>query len=203
MNPMVDPNVGYTLLVGGVLLAILALFVPGTGLLELGAFAALFAAGYILMTLPFNAWALAVMLVALVPLFFAIRWRRGRGGWVLLGGAMAVMFAGSIYVFRTPGGAPAVNPLVALAVTGGSAGLVWLMARKTLEAIQLGPRHNPERVVGARGEARTDLSPLGSVYVLGENWSARCQGSIPKGSLVRVIQRDGLILDVEWIRTEE
>ena len=46
MSFLFDPNVAYLLLVGGFLLAILALFAPGTGLLELGAMAMLVLAGF-------------------------------------------------------------------------------------------------------------------------------------------------------------
>lgn len=201
MNSFLDPNVGYALLVGGVVLSILALFVPGTGLLELGAFAALFAAGYMVVNLPFNLWALILMAVAVFPLVVAIRWRKG--GTALLVGSILVLFVGSIFVFRAENGGPAVNPLVALLVSGGSAWLIWFISRKTLETFNLRPRHDQDRVVGMEGVARTDLRLEGSVYVLGENWSARSKEYIPKGSPVRVIKRNGLILDVEKIRTEE
>ncbi len=201
MISFVDPNVGYALLMGGVVLAVLALFVPGTGLLELGAFAALFAAGYMLINLPFNWWALVLMVVALAPLALAVR--RRKGGWALLAGSIVGLFAGSIFVFRTASGGPAVHPLLALLLSSGSAGLIWLIARKTVDSFFLPPTHNPERVVGMLGEARTDLRPQGTVYVLGENWSAQSSEFIARGSAVRVIRRQGLMLDVEKLQTEE
>jgi len=201
MNSFLDPNVGYALLVGGILLSILALFVPGTGLLELGAFAALFVAGYMVVNLPFNLWALILMAVSIIPLVIAIRWRKG--GTILLVGSIAVLFVGSIFVFRAENGGPAVNPLVALLVSGGSAWLIWFVSRKTLESFSLKIRHDQDRVVGMEGVARTDLRLEGSVYVNGENWSAHSEIYIPKGSPVRVIKRSGLVLDVEKIRTEE
>ena len=46
MNFLLDPNVAYLILVIGVILGMLALFTPGTGLLEIGALFTIFLAGY-------------------------------------------------------------------------------------------------------------------------------------------------------------
>jgi membrane-bound serine protease (ClpP class) len=53
--------------------------------------------------------------------------------------------------------------------------------------------------VGAIGEVHRTLDPDGMVYVAGEEWSARAAGSgpIPRGTQVRVIAQDGLVLVVE------
>jgi len=48
-------------LVAGFVLAVLALFTPGTGFLEVGALLAIFLAGYALFNLPFNLWALILL----------------------------------------------------------------------------------------------------------------------------------------------
>ncbi|TLN20492.1 nodulation protein NfeD, partial [bacterium] len=52
MNIVIDPNLAYVLLVSGFVLAVLALFTPGTGLLEIGALFALVVAGFGVATLP-------------------------------------------------------------------------------------------------------------------------------------------------------
>jgi len=53
--------------------------------------------------------------------------------------------------------------------------------------------------VGQVGEVRHDLSPDGSIYVAGEEWSARSSSgrSVLRGLRVRVIGQDGLTLIVE------
>jgi membrane-bound serine protease (ClpP class) len=194
MNPLLDPNLGYTLLVGGLVLAVLALFVPGTGLLELGALFALVLAAIAMVNLPINGWALAVMVAAIFPLVLAVRNRRSAPPLIA---AVVLLLAGSLFVFRNESGGPAVHPLVALAVSAGAVGLLWFLARKSVQAIGLKKSHDLERLVGMTGTARTDLRPEGSVYVGGENWTARSESYIPSGKNVRVIRRDGLILDVE------
>ena len=57
MNILLDPNISYLILVGGLLLAFLALFAPGTGLLEIGAIVAIMFSGYFIANLPVNWWA--------------------------------------------------------------------------------------------------------------------------------------------------
>ena len=46
MDFLLDPNVAYLILLGGVLLAMMALASPGTGLFEIGAFFCIVMAGY-------------------------------------------------------------------------------------------------------------------------------------------------------------
>ena len=51
----------------------------------------------------------------------------------------------------------------------------------------------------AMGEVRRPLSPIGSVYAGGEEWTARAvdERTIDRGTPVRVIRTDGLTLVVE------
>ena len=201
MSLFLDPNVGYVLLVGGVTLSLLALFIPGSGLLEMGAFLALLLAGYTIVNLPVNLWAVALLAVSTVPLTLAVRWRKG--GWILLVSSVAMAIVGSLFTFRDAAGGPAVNPFVAVVVSVGTGGLLWFIARKSVDASKLRPSHDLDKVVGLIGKAQNDLRTQGSVYVGGENWSARSREYIPAGSAVRVLRRTGLILDVEKVQTEE
>ena len=200
---LLDPNVGYLLLVGGFLLAVLALFAPGTGLLEIGALFALLLAPYALVTLPVNAWAVVVMILGIVPLFLALRRKQGSQGWLLVLAGIALLIIGSIFVFRAPDGGPAVNPLLAVLASGGAGLLLWFIARKSMEAARRTPAHNLDHLVGMTGTVKTDLRPEGSVYVNGEEWSATSKSYIAAGTQVRVIARHGLDLEVEKFVVED
>ena len=46
MDFLLDPNIAYLFLLGGVLMAMLALATPGTGFFEIGAFFCIALAGY-------------------------------------------------------------------------------------------------------------------------------------------------------------
>ena len=61
MDVLVIPEIAYLILVVGLLLAILALFAPGTGFIELVAFFMLVLAGYGIYHLPINMWALVLL----------------------------------------------------------------------------------------------------------------------------------------------
>jgi len=53
------------------------------------------------------------------------------------------------------------------------------------------------KLIGLLGEARTEIDPSGTIYVGGENWSARADKKIHIGAQVKVIKREGLVLFVE------
>jgi membrane-bound serine protease (ClpP class) len=200
MNLLLDPNVAYVLLVSGLLVAVLALFAPGTGLLEIGALFMLVLAGYGIYNLEINLWALIVLVVGVFPFLLALRKSRQ---WVFLLISMAALVIGSIFVFRgTPTG-PAVNPFLAVVVSILSIGLMWWIGRKGLEAINAPVVHTLERLPGEIGEAHTVIEREGSVYIEGEEWSARSSQRIPVGAHVRVISRDGLTLTVEQVSDEQ
>ena len=72
MDFLLNPNIAYLVLLGGVLLAMLAFAAPGTGLLEIGAFFCLVLAGYAIYHLSFNWWALVLLVLSLVPFVLCI-----------------------------------------------------------------------------------------------------------------------------------
>jgi membrane-bound ClpP family serine protease len=203
MEIFLNPNVGYLILVGGLVLSILALFAPGSGILELGALGLLVLAWYILSNLLVNTWAVIVLVLGMLSFGLALRLTKGRQYLIFLLIAVASLIVGSIFVYRNAQGGPAVNPWLAIVVTGSAAVLMWFIAQKSLEAAARKPIHNPDHVAGTTGLARTDLRPEGTVYVGGEEWSALAKETIPAGTPVRVLRRNGLILEVEKVKKEE
>lgn len=193
MNILFDPNVAYLLLVSGFLLAILSLFAPGTGVIEIGALFLLALAGFSIASQSINWWALALLLVGVVPFLFALR-RSRRILFLVL--ALASLIIGSTFLLTTPEGNPAVNPFLAAVTSITSGGTVWLISRRLLDAIAR-PVVSSSYVVGKTGEARTDILGEGAVYVGGEEWTARSRTFIPAGSTVVVRSQEGLVIEVE------
>ena len=193
---LLNPNVAYLLLVGGALLAILALLNPGTGLLEITALILLVLAGYGIYNLPINYWALGLLLLGVLPFLFALR-KSGQKIYLVI--SIAALVVGSIFLFQGEGLKPAVNPFLALLVSVLVVGFVWVVTQKTLEAERARPAHDLKQLIDTIGEAKTDIHVEGSVQIAGELWSARSQQPIPVGSRVRVIAREGFILDVEKV----
>jgi len=196
MDFLLDPNVAYFLLVTGFLLAILALFAPGTGILEVGAVLILVLAGYGVINLPLNLWALVILILGVFPFILALRQSRRL---VFLAISIAALVIGSVFLFRSEERIMAVDPLLAAPVSALAVGFLWFIARKGLEAIARRPDHSLERLSGLVGTAESDIFLEGSVSVGGEQWSARSEEFIPAGSRVRVIGRQGLVLIVEAV----
>jgi membrane-bound serine protease (ClpP class) len=193
MELLYDPNVAYVLLVVGFVLALLAIVTPGTGMLEVGAFFLLALAGFAIYHIGFNLWALIVLVLALVPFVYAIQ--KPKREWALALSILGVV-AGSLYLFPSGGLLPAVNPILAAVVSLLVAGFLWWVIRKVAAAHHARPLQDLRNLIGQIGEAKTRVQEEGSVQMAGELWSARSEKSIPAGSRVRVLSREGFILVV-------
>lgn len=197
LDPTLAPNIAYLLIAGGLILAALALAAPGTGVLEGLALIPLVLAGWLITQLPINAWALLVLLIGAILFFVSVRWPRNKA---YLAASIAALVLGSAFLFRSQvWWVPAVNPILAFVVSLLSAGFFWTVALKAIEASQARPTHDLSSLVGAVGEASTKIHDEGSVQVASELWSARSEQSIPVGTRVRVVGRDGFTLIVEPI----
>jgi len=194
---LLNPNVAYVVLVVGFMLTVMAVIAPGTGLLELGALALFIMAVWEILNLPVNFWALAVLLLAAV--FFLLAFRR-TWSQLFLGLSILSLVIGSAFLFQGEAWyQPAVNPILAVVASVLSSGFIWFATHKALEARRLALAHSLEELVGATGEAKTAIYDEGSVQVGGELWSAHSKEPIPTGSKVRVVGREGFILEVEAI----
>ncbi len=196
MNILLDPNVSYFLLVCGAVLAILTLLSPGTGFFEISAMVLLVLAGYGIVNHPLNYWALAILLLGVFPFLLALRRSRQQ---IYLLPALLSLIIGSVFLFRAEEGFTAVNPYFATLMSALAVGLLWVIGRKAIEAIGAPVTHDPNRLIGSIGEARTNIYRDGTVYVGGEEWTARSESFIPAGSLVHIAGREGLVLLVEAV----
>jgi membrane-bound serine protease (ClpP class) len=131
--------------------------------------------------------------LSLVPFIYAIQKPKRE---LFLGLAILLLVVGSVFLFPS-NGATAVNPFVALTASALMAGFLWVAVRKSMEAATTRPSHDLDALVGKIGEARTKVFDDGSVQVGGELWSARSETSIPAGSSIRVVRRDGFVVVVE------
>ncbi|OIN88910.1 MAG: hypothetical protein COS37_00740 [Anaerolineae bacterium CG03_land_8_20_14_0_80_58_20] len=194
MNLLLDPNVAYLLLLAGILLGLFALVTPGTGVLEIGAFGCLGLAGYAVSQLEFNWWALVLLVLSVILFLVAIRQPKWE---VYLALSILGLVVGSAYLFRSGTWKPAVNLFVAGTASILYAGFLWIAIRKTLQAMRASPTMDLNTLIGQVGTSKTHVHREGSVQVEGELWSARSKDPIAEGKPVKVVARDGFILEVE------
>jgi membrane-bound serine protease (ClpP class) len=188
------PNLIYLSLMAGLWFAALAIVSPGTGVLELLALVALSAVGLGTVVLPLNVWAVALLIVGGVLFVVSLQRKRPE---LWLSASALVLSAGSVFMFKVEDGLIAVHPLLALVVSALTLGYFWFAIRKVVVAQRADPSIDPERVIDQIAEVRTKLDPIGSVYALGELWTARAVKPLKPGTKVKVTGREGLILDVE------
>jgi len=200
MEILFNPNVAYVLLILGFLTAVLALFSPGTGILEIIALFALALAGYGVANQPVNLWALAIMALGFIPFVLSLRRPRNQRPILIVLTSLAFVI-GSAFLFRGEGWRPAVNIILILLISPVAVGLTWFVTMKALEAYTSRPVFDLTNLEGMTGQASSDIRGSGSVYVNGEEWTAVSSQFIPAGSTVRVIGRDGLTLQVDPVES--
>lgn len=203
MEFLINPDISYVLLILGFLIAILALFAPGTGLLEIAALITLALSAYGIINLPINAWAFAIMVLGLIPFGLALGPMKRpmpnqRTLMVIL--SILAFLLGAALLYRGEGWLPAVNPLLILLLSSLVIGLAWFATTKTIAAVRTRPSFNLDRLVGMTGQVSSDIRAQGTVYVDGEEWTATSKSFIPAGTPVRVVRRDGLALEVERLQ---
>ncbi len=194
MDFLLNPNIAYLFVVAGTFLALVAIITPGTGMFEIGALFCLALAAYSMYHLSFNWWAALILVLSLIPFFFAVS-SPARSFWLIL--AIAGMIVGSVFFFPASSGLISVNPIIALLTSAMYASFLWISIRKVMQIVRTKPQHDLSSLIGECGEAKTRVDGQGSVQVAGELWSARSQTSIPPGSAVRVVGREGFTLLVE------
>jgi len=199
VETLLNPNLAYLFLVAGFLLVMMAIFSPGTGYFEVGALFALAFAGWQMYVMPVHWWALLLLAVGVIPFWIAVR-RSGNRLYLAL--SILALIIGSTFLFQGEGWRPSVNPALAITVSTLTAGFMWLVTVKTLEAQQIRPSHDLSNLIGQLGLARTPIHYEGAVWVKMEEWSARSETPIPTGSRVRIIDREGFVLVVAPFETE-
>jgi membrane-bound serine protease (ClpP class) len=197
---LVNPNVAFLLLLVG--LAGIALELLSPGALVPGAIGAISLLLGLFGTaqLPFTLTGI-LLLVAAVVLIVAEAHLPGGGAVGAIG--VAALIASGLLLYNTDSEALDVSlpVIIAVALVIGALGL--FMAERAYRA-QKQDRvlTGWEEMIGAVGEVRVPLDPVGQVFVEGALWRARVDGAsepVPVGSRVRVREVDGLTLHVEPI----
>lgn len=187
-----SPSVAYLLLIIGLGLLLFEFFTAGIGVAGVVGAGFTILGGYGVAALPFQTWALVLILLSMVA--FAIDMQTGIPRlWTIIG--MAMFIFGSVFLlveFRPTWIALAVG-IIGMALTVFSGMPAMIRTRFATPTI------GRDWMIGEMGEAATAVSPEGSVIIRGGLWRARANRATPidSGDAVRVVAIDGLVLEVE------
>ncbi|MCL5774207.1 MAG: nodulation protein NfeD [Firmicutes bacterium] len=196
-----NPSIALVLMSIGSLALIYELASPGAILPGIVGVICLILAFYSLGSLPINYAGLGLVIFSLI-LFIADVFATSHG-FLTAGGIISFILGASMLI---PAGYPYLSVswylIGAMALTmGGFFGFVITMVIKAQRKKSITGR---EGLVGSLAEARTDLSPEGTIFLMGELWRARSvSGTISKGSLVKVKTVKGLRVTVEPAKEED
>jgi len=191
---LTNPNVAYILMLLGIYGLILELYNPGALIPGIVGAISLVLALYAFHVLPVNYAGVALILIGValivaelfLPSFGAI----GIGG-------VAAFIIGSIILMDTDIEGYRVSMPLVITVGVAAAALftttVLLAVRQRKRPIVSGR----EEMIGAKAEALESFSETGQVRAHGEIWSARARQPVALGQSLRIIDIDGLILEVE------
>ena len=195
LHQLAHPNLAYLLLLLGIYGLIYELATPGAVFPGVMGAILLVLALVALETLEVNWGGLA--LIILSTLFFIADIKLPGYGALTIGGIIAFLL-GSAFLFPD-GRIPHLRlpwKMIGLA-TGVTAAFFLLVVGAAVRALKRKVVSGTESLIGAEGVAKTELNPRGLVHIRGEEWQARAEAPIDKGTAVKVIKVEGLTVHVE------
>jgi membrane-bound serine protease (ClpP class) len=205
---LLEPNLLYLVLIVSAWIGVLALFVPGTGIIELLAGAGLL---YGIGGLAYaGANVLSLLMVAASFVMFALvilrQFTDASNKRTLDLPVPPIGLAIAAALVQVGGGLimtsdlPEISPWVAFALALSSLAVYRWMLLPTVNALRPPPQAGVEALLGSVAEVRTAPSAPGKpgmVYLNGELWQAVSEEDLVTGDLVDVVAREGMRLHVQ------
>ncbi|MGQ9625609.1 MAG: NfeD family protein [Anaerolineae bacterium] len=205
MNPLenflhviTNPNIAFILMTLGINGLIFELSSPGGYLAGIIGAVCLVLALYAFGVLPVNYTGLLFIVLAFI--LFLIDIKAPTHGILTAAGVASFVF-GSLILFSSPYYQVSRSLIAGVALT--SALFFAFVVAKAMRAQRWRVTTGREGMLGQVAVARTELNPEGTVFLLGERWSATSEdGPIKVGEKVEVISVEGLLLRVRRWKEE-
>jgi membrane-bound serine protease (ClpP class) len=195
LHTAASPSVAYLLTVIGLLLVVLEFYTAGIGIAAGAGALCLVLASYGMGVLPVRGFALA--LLAFGVFGYAVDLQAGVPRvWTAIGAVS--MVAGTLWLYRSVASVR-LSLLAMLAGVVGT-GLFMIAGMPAMVRARFStPTIGRRSMIGELGTALADIGPEGEVEVRGALWRARTNRATPiaSGDAVRVVDIDGLLLEVE------
>jgi membrane-bound serine protease (ClpP class) len=194
-----DPSIALILLLIGVYGLFFEFMSPGFAVPGVLGGICLLLALYGLHMLPVNYAGLALILLGIA--FMVAEVFVGSFGVLGMGGVVAFVFGAVILIdTESPGFGIPLGLIVFIAAT--SAILLALIGGMALKARRRQVVSGDGALIGSIGLMQGDAETEGWALVGGENWRVRARAPVQRGQKVRVLARDGLLLQVEPTESE-
>jgi membrane-bound serine protease (ClpP class) len=194
LDILADPNIAFLLLSLGSLAIFMELAHPGSIFPGVFGVIALLLGFVSLSVIPFD-WT-GVALIMFAFLLFALEIFVTSHGILGIGGAVALILGGLLLTSDNPPEFQ-VSEWLVFSIAGLLAAFVLFIVVNVVRIRTMPAQVGVETMVGRGGIARSDLDPLGYVYVNGEYWSAEADGEqVHEGDRVIVTAITGLKLRV-------
>jgi membrane-bound serine protease (ClpP class) len=194
LHDLIDPNLAFVFLIVGLALLVFEVFHPGAILP--GLFGALLFVGslVILGMLPVNLAGL-VLLLGSVGFFVVALKVPGHG--LPEAAAVVCLVLGGLFLFDPSVPNARVSRILIALITVKATFWFTIVLRAAIRARRQPVKTGAQTIIGADGVVVTPLEPTGSVRVRGQQWTAHTAGGpVPAGAAVKVVDRDGLTLEV-------
>jgi membrane-bound serine protease (ClpP class) len=200
---IVDPNVAFVLLSLGTLGLIFELSNPGAIFPGVTGAIMVILGFYALGTLESNAT--GFVLIGLAFVLFVLEVFVVSGGLLTVGGIVTFVLGGLLLSNTRNPEVLQISRTVIFTVAVLIGLFFIFVVGSVVRTRGARPATGREALAGREGVARSDLDPRGRVFIDGTIWSGRSVGEpvILKGEPVRVVSRDGMVLDVERVTVEE
>jgi membrane-bound serine protease (ClpP class) len=192
LNTILNPNIAFILMTLGLNAILFELSSPGGYVTGIIGAVCLFLGLYAMGVLPVNYSGMFFIVLAFV--LFVLDIKAPTHGALILAGIASFVF-GALMLFNSPYLSISIPLIVGVALATG--GFFFFALTKAVAAQTRPAVTGSDGLLGQMAQTRTDLSPTGSVFLLGELWDAVAeQGNISAGESVYVIARDGFRLTV-------
>jgi membrane-bound serine protease (ClpP class) len=187
---LVDPTVAYLLLLVGIIGIAVELFSPGLIVPGAVGVVALLLGAFGSAQLPVTPAGIALLILGVVLIIAEVH--LPTHGLLGVAGVVALVAAG-LLLFNTNSTSFEVSVPVVIVVGVLLGGGLLLAVTKAVEARGEPVRAGPEELVGAVGEIRVPLDPVGQIYVSGALWRARLADDASPEDVDRARERGGRV----------
>ena len=189
-----SPNIAFLLLSIGGLGIMMEIYNPGSIFPGVVGVICMILGMYAMQTLPINSAGVALMVFAII--LFIAEIKITSYGLLTVAGVISLALGGMMLIDSTDPSLQvdlSVIWTISIAIGIVMAIIIALVTSARSKQVATGS----EGMVGEIGEARSNLAPMGMVFVAGELWKARCSGTINNGEQIVVTEVDGIHLIVK------